>query len=243
MSLQKTDAIVLKKVHYGDTSLIATLLTQKFGLQSYMIKGVRSKKSMGKLSYFNPGSLLSCNVYHYANKPMQFVKDYSWKLLPTNSFTDVVKYSVLSYFMELLAKCIVEPESFSEVYDFAEDIITEIEQCDPSILANLPIYIATHLPSVLGLQLQNNYSQSNCIFDLQEGYYCSELPAHQQYIEKPLTHLLSQIQMCQQPTDLARVQSNGNVRSQLLDAFEKFYQYHFPGFSTMKTLQVLRSMS
>lgn len=41
----KTEAIVLNKIKYGDTSMIATLYTKDFGKLSGIIKGGRSSKS------------------------------------------------------------------------------------------------------------------------------------------------------------------------------------------------------
>ena len=38
----KTKGIVLRTVKYGETSVIVTILTELFGLQSYLINGVRS---------------------------------------------------------------------------------------------------------------------------------------------------------------------------------------------------------
>ena len=37
----KTKGIVLRTVHYGETSVITSVYTELFGLQSYIVKGVR----------------------------------------------------------------------------------------------------------------------------------------------------------------------------------------------------------
>ncbi len=46
----KTKGIVLRTIKYGETSIITTIYTELFGIQSYIVKGVRqaSKKSSGK---------------------------------------------------------------------------------------------------------------------------------------------------------------------------------------------------
>ena len=41
----KTEAIVLNKINYGDSSIIASLFTKDFGRLSGIIKGGRSPKS------------------------------------------------------------------------------------------------------------------------------------------------------------------------------------------------------
>ena len=42
--LHKTRAIVFKTTDYGETSVIVQLFTEKFGLQSYIINGVKKPK-------------------------------------------------------------------------------------------------------------------------------------------------------------------------------------------------------
>src|SRR5438309_1134928 len=39
--IQKTKGIVLRSIKYGETSLIVSVLTELFGLQSYLVKGFR----------------------------------------------------------------------------------------------------------------------------------------------------------------------------------------------------------
>ena len=55
--LNKTSGIILYTTKYADTSLIAKIYTSDFGLQSYIINGVRSKKSKSKATLFQPLSL------------------------------------------------------------------------------------------------------------------------------------------------------------------------------------------
>ena len=46
----KTYGIVLSNIKYRETSIIVRILTEKFGLQTYIVNGVRSAKAKGKIS-------------------------------------------------------------------------------------------------------------------------------------------------------------------------------------------------
>ena len=48
--LHKTKGIVLRAVKYGETSMVVSIFTELFGLQSYLVNGVRTatKKGSGK---------------------------------------------------------------------------------------------------------------------------------------------------------------------------------------------------
>ena len=45
--VHKTKGIVLRTVKYGETSVIVTILTELFGLQSYLVNGVRTSSGKG----------------------------------------------------------------------------------------------------------------------------------------------------------------------------------------------------
>ena len=74
--LTKTTAIVLRNKKYGETSCIVTMLTRTYGVQTYMVNGVRksTKKTAGTGMYFQPANILSMVVYHNSLKQLQRIK-------------------------------------------------------------------------------------------------------------------------------------------------------------------------
>ena len=48
--IESTKGIALHYYKYSENSVIAKIFTEKFGLQSYIIKGIRNKNSKQKLS-------------------------------------------------------------------------------------------------------------------------------------------------------------------------------------------------
>ena len=85
----KTKGIVLRAIKYGETSLVVTIFTELFGVQTYMVNGVRtSKKNTAKANYFQPAAILDMVVYHSENKSMQRIKEFSWAFLFDTLLTD-----------------------------------------------------------------------------------------------------------------------------------------------------------
>ena len=75
--VHKTKGIVLRTVKYGETSVIVTIFTELFGIQSYLVNGVRTstKKGTGKAMLFQPSAILDMIVYHNELKQLQRIKD------------------------------------------------------------------------------------------------------------------------------------------------------------------------
>ena len=108
MQLHKTKGIVLKIVKYGETSLIVTVYTELFGLQSYMVSGVRTstKKGPGKANLFQPAAILDLVVYHNELKHLQRIREFRWGYLYQHIFFNVMKNAVALFMVELLQKCL-----------------------------------------------------------------------------------------------------------------------------------------
>src|SRR6188768_3866018 len=98
----KTKGIVLRAIKYGETSLVVTVFTELFGIQTYMVNGARSSKRSGsKAAMYQPSSLLDMEVYHYEQKSMQRIKECSWSYLQHHTQSSVVKNSIALFMMEL----------------------------------------------------------------------------------------------------------------------------------------------
>ncbi len=69
--LHTTKGIVIHQFKFKEKSVIAKIYTEKFGMQSYIINGVRSKKSANKYAYLQPLSLVEINAYHKENRGLQ----------------------------------------------------------------------------------------------------------------------------------------------------------------------------
>ena len=73
--LHKTLGIVLRSTDYSDSSIIAKIYTEQFGIQSYLIKGAKRKKASVKSNLFQPLSLLELIVYKKEKKQLQTLKE------------------------------------------------------------------------------------------------------------------------------------------------------------------------
>src|SRR5215212_9571811 len=94
--IHKTKGIILRTVKYGETSLVVTMFTELFGLQSYLVNGIRtaSKKGNTKAVLFQPAAILDLVAYHNELKNLQRLKEYKWAFLYQHILSDVKKNAV-----------------------------------------------------------------------------------------------------------------------------------------------------
>ena len=244
MKLHSTKGIVLKAVKYGETSLIVTIFTEIFGVQSYIVSGVRTstKKGTGKANLFQPTAILDLVVYHNELKHLNRIKEFKWSYLYQQILSDVPKNAVALFMIELLTKCLKQPEANPELFEFCEDAFIHLDKSEDAVMANFPLFFALHLPNFFGFRINDGYSNRNPVLDLREGMYVPDRPDHLHFLEGRQAEVTNELLKVMQPKELEQIRLNHDFRRQLLFAYETYYRLHIPDFGTMKTLPVLREV-
>ena len=237
--IHATKGIVLRTIKYGETSVIASVFTELFGIQSYLVNGVRTSGKTSKAHFFQPSSILEMQVYHNELKNLQRIKDLKWNALYKNILSDVTKNSVALYMVELLHKCLKQPETNEDLFNFCEDAFLQLDKASDEVTANFPIYFSIQIAQILGFRLLNNYSEIRNIFNLNEGSFSDENSASVNHLSKELSFQISELLKAVHPEDLPEIKLNRNIRFAILKSLENYYTWHVPEFGTMKTLNVL----
>jgi DNA repair protein RecO (recombination protein O) len=241
LMLHNTLGIVLKTVKYGETSLIAKVYTQQFGLQSYMINSVRTTQSKHKAALLQPLSLLEMVVYHKKNKNIQHLKEIKPAYLFTQLPFDVLRSSLALFVSEILHKTLKEEEPNEQQFNFIYQFIVFLDQT-PMLLANLHLVFLTELSTYIGFHPQNNFFYTERpIFDLIEGVFTHRPPEHLHYIELPLSEKLSKL-LQTSVVESHHLQLSHDTRRQLLHALLHYYTLHIENFGETKSVPILEEI-
>jgi DNA repair protein RecO (recombination protein O) len=243
----KTKGIVLRTIKYGETSLVVTIFTELFGVQTYMVNGIRTSKHAGsKAIMFQPAAILEMEVYHNAQKSMQRLKEFSWAFLYERIMSDVVKNSIALYMMELLYKTLKQPEANSNLFYFCEDSLLQLDKAAKNIAANFPLFFSIQLADFFGFKINagnaHEIADENLYLDLREGDFVSQQPAHPNFIFGRQAAVTAELLNVRLPEELEQIKLNQQTRKELLLKYQEYYAMHIHDFGQMKTLQVLHEV-
>lgn len=240
----KTRAIILHTVNYGNTSLVVTAYTELFGLQSYMVKGLRSAgKPSSKLAFFQPGAFLQLEVYHNTLKQLQFIKETDWDHINQATRSDVVRNLCAAWCLRQIIQCIKEPETNTELFEFLHYSLLSINEQPLRIVANIPGWFTLQICKYLGLQLQGSFTPATPVLDLQEGSFVSAGSKEGIWLvqekEAELISAWSRLSDCYL---LGSYSLNRQMRNQLLSHLQQYFLLHVPGYKADNLLNLLQDI-
>ena len=238
--LHKIRGIILKTTLYSETSVIVQVFTDKFGIQSYLINGVKKPKAKIPMNILQPLHLLEMVVYHKISTQIQRVAEarpvHVFKTIPY----DVVKNSIIQFLNEVLYKSIRQQQSDENLFDF---IYSAISWFDETAAPNVNFHLAflLKLSRFLGFAPHEQTRIDQKYFDLKEGGFTSLMPVHPNFIDKVDADyfLLLFITPFEKINEIKLDNKN---RRLILDKILVYYTLHTASFGQIKSHQILEDV-
>ncbi len=226
--LHKTQAIVINYIRYRETSIIAKVYTQKFGIQSFIENGIRSSKGKNKIALFQPLSLLDLVVYHDDKKEIHRISEiksaFPFRTLPY----DIRKSSISMFLVEVLNKTLKEHSENIVLFDFLYHSLVFLDETEEHF-ENFHLIFLVKYAFFLGFSPQNSQEIVSQFKD-----FNITIPFDNDY-----QNLMNQLIVGDYQTPL--LMSRG-VRNHLLEVLILFYKIHVEDFGEIKSLQILREV-
>ena len=158
--VSKTNGIVLNYIKYKETSIISKIYTKEFGLKSYLINGVRTKKGKFNISSFQPLSLLELVVYENKNSQIGRIKELKFdKIYFTNHHVQK-KISICLFISEVLLKLITFQVPDKNQFNFVRNSLIELDKIVDNY-ENFHIIFLIKFSKYLGFEISNISDFSN----------------------------------------------------------------------------------
>jgi DNA repair protein RecO (recombination protein O) len=238
--LHKTRGIVFHYTDYSETSIVAKIYTELFGLQSYIVNSVRKKNAKVKQHLFQPLTLVEMVVYHKERGGLQRIAEVRARPVLTQIPFNTLKSSIVLFLNEVLYKSIREEESNPSLFDFLFNTIQLLDLLDlPSNDFHLLFLI--QLTKYLGFFPSDNYDKNRSIFNLQDGEFQNAIPPSPLYLAEPMSGYFFDL-IRKSPNLSASLHIPISEKRQLLERILEYYQLHVAGFGTVKSHKILESV-
>lgn len=241
--LHNTKGIVLRSVKYGETSLILSIFTEVLGLQSYMVKGIRSEKAKSKRAgLLQVTSLLDLVAENKPNRQLQHIKEFQAAYIYQSLQEEIIKNSIAVYSVELLSRLLPQDEVMSELFHFVYGYFLHLDRVPVREAANLPLFFTMRCGQYFGYHLSGTCSPETPYLTPEEGIFTAQLPYSASTLQEGDGYLLSRMASLEGLADAGSVTMNATQRNRLLDWYLLFLQYHTQHLGKLRSPDILRTI-
>lgn len=242
--LLATKGIVLKTIKYGETSLICSVFTALFGMQSYIVKGVRTtRKSSSGANQLQIGSILEMVVYKTDQKKLNYIKEYKTVPIFKTIRESVYKNSVVIFMVELLHQIALEEEEQPALFDFIHEFLVSLDAIKDVETANLSLYLSMQIAKHGGYEINNNYDiYERSFVNLLEGNFQRYATLIPPFIDEDGSKIFSDLLHVNDFEDIIKKKITIEQRRTLLNGYLQFFQLHVPNFKPLKSVAILQAI-
>jgi len=237
---ERLRGIVLHHHKYSETSLIVKVFSETYGMQSYIIKGAFSRHSKLRPAFFQPMTFIEFVADIQVRHDLHYMREISIETMFYSIPFDMQKNAIIMFISELLSKTIIEQEANTALFDFLHRSIQWLDLCHDRF-TNFHLFFCAELTRYLGFYPKLDRTENQGIFDLMEGVFKTSAPMHGYYLEPPTSLSIRLLCMCKLE-NLQDLELTNSLRREILQAFVTFYRLHIPGFTGLKSHEVLKSV-
>ena len=238
MHQYKARAIVLNTLKYGESSMVAYLLTDTQGRQNYMVQGLgkAGARKGGKGALFQPMFLLDILALDSTKTEIDRIKEVALaRPLQTIPF-DVRKSTVALFMAELLYKIVKEVEPHSPLFDYVWHSVEALDALDEGVY-NFHLWFLVGLSRYLGFYPAGDWSEG-AVFDIEAGSFSLAAPRSGLYINTENTELLYRL-MELEATELATLRLPRRQRTDFINSLLNYFGYHLDTIHRVESLRIL----
>ncbi len=233
--LIKTRGIVLSYLKYRETSIIARVYTERLGVQSYIVNGVRKAKPPGRIALFQPFTLLDLVAYvARGSGGLTRLSEFRCSEPFTTLPYEVQKSSVVLFLSEVVGRAVREEEQNEPLFQFLHDSIREFDQQTTGSENFAPVFLL-RLASYLGFGISSGAELTDQV--IMAGHAPASKGA-----TGPATLRLREFEvyfdeLLRDPATSSI--PNGRVRHELLTVLIRYYQLHVEQLGEIRSLDIL----
>lgn len=213
----------MKLTAYGDSSVIAAIYTESFGLQSYMVHGAKKPRAKVRINMLQPLQLLDMVVHRKANTNLQRIAEVQLAPSFVSIPYDMAKSTVVMFINEVLYKVLKHQDADAPLFQFAFNAISWLDSVE-RMPADFHLYFLMRMTRFLGFQPDRREVGSN-YFDLKDGLFLKSMPSHPLVLAEPYVSLFNQL--CTSTIEeLSDIRMSREQRNVLLDKILEYYRLH-----------------
>ena len=230
----KSRAITLTYIKQGESSIISKIFTEKHGLQSFIVKGVRSKKAKKKLGLFQPLQLVDINATLIPKKGLQYLAEITIIETISTDKINMNKNFLAIFIAEISSKVLQENEQNSGLFKFVWEIKQKLYNAN-TIDENFALLFMLNLSKYLGF-FPSTENINAPFFNLETGEFSGKVFNLNIYLTEEKTTILKHLLLGE------KINIPQELKSELLKDIIQYFRLHHYNLSNITSHLIIESL-
>lgn len=230
----KSKAITLTYIKQGESSIISKIFTEKHGLQSFIVKGVRSKKAKKKLGLFQPLQLVDINATLIPKKGLQYLAEITIIETISTDKINMNKNFLAIFIAEISSKVLQENEQNSGLFKFVWEIKQKLYNAN-TIDENFALLFMLNLSKYLGF-FPSTENINAPFFNLETGEFSGKAFNLNIYLTEEKTTILKHLLLGK------KINIPQELKSELLKDIIQYFRLHHYNLSNITSHLIIESL-
>ena len=230
----KSRAITLTYIKQGESSIISKIFTEKHGLQSFIIKGVRSKRAKKKLGLFQPLQLVDINATLIPKKGLQYLAEITIIETISTDKINMNKNFLAIFIAEISAKVLQENEQNSGLFKFVWEIKQKLYNAN-TVDENFALLFMLNLSKYLGF-FPSTENINAPFFNLETGEFSEKAFNLNIYLTEEKTTILKHLLLGE------KINIPQELKSELLKDIIQYFRLHHYNLSNITSHLIIESL-
>lgn len=233
--------IPLRNTRFNDRNSILFAYSLEKGPLSLLIPQGTGKGAVRVRAVVMPLTLVECEVDIRHGRNIYPVSDPRPIVSLVSLRSNPVKIAVSQFLAEVLTSILRDEQPDETIYRYIAESIQIFDRLEMSRVANFHLCFIYHLSHALGIGPDLSGWSQGCVFDLREARFVSTVPLHTDFLsaeESELVRILERLSF----STMHLLKINHLHRNRILDMELQFLSIHYSSLSSLKSLEVLRTL-
>ncbi len=230
----KSRAITLTYIKQGESSIISKIFTEKHGLQSFIVKGVRSKKAKKKLGLFQPLQLVDINATLIPKKGLQYLAEITIIETISTDKINMNKNFLAIFIAEISSKVLQENEQNLGLFKFVWEIKQKLYNAN-TVDENFALLFMLNLSKYLGF-FPSTENINAPFFNLETGEFSGKAFNLNIYLTEEKTTILKHLLLGK------KINIPQELKSELLKDIIQYFRLHHYNLSNITSHLIIESL-
>lgn len=230
----KSRAITLTYIKQGESSIISKIFTEKHGLQTFIVKGVRSKKAKKKLGIFQPLQLVDINATLIPKKGLQYLAEITIIATISTDKINMNKNFLAIFIAEISSKVLQENEQNLGLFKFVWEIKQKLYNPN-TVDENFALLFMLNLSKHLGFSPSTENINAP-FFNLETGEFSGKAFNLNIYLNEEKTTILKHLLLG------GEINIPQKLKSELLKDIIQYFRLHHYNLSNITSHLIIESL-